>query len=294
MPIYNVEKYIERALLSALNQTYQNLEILIVDDLGHDNSMNIVYQLKHTHPRGNCIRIITHKKNLGLGGTRNTAIESAQGKYLYFMDSDDAIVPDCIETLYNIISQEKVDFVAAGINQIDENENSLKITNYPNITRKGKLYNGTSNKWTKHFDFIIADVICINVAFFLATLIYSGSGHMYNTSLYRNATISLTLIHFCVAFFRNGYSGILRRGYLKEMKDVVYHNAIIMAVLFVYLFLIHQANNVSRIVILIFFAIDTILMYISRIVFKKFYAVRKNYDNAKENMLLVDSVCCRV
>ena len=67
MPIYNVEKYIERALLSALNQTYQNLEILIVDDLGHDNSMNIVYQLKHTHPRGNCILIITHKKNLGLG-----------------------------------------------------------------------------------------------------------------------------------------------------------------------------------------------------------------------------------
>ena len=55
------------------------------------------------------------------------------------MDSDDAIVPDCIENLYNIISQEKVDFVAAGINQIDENENSLKITNYPNITRKGKL-----------------------------------------------------------------------------------------------------------------------------------------------------------
>ena len=67
MPIYNVEKYIERALLSALNQTYQNLEILIVDDLGHDNSMDIVYQLKITHPIGNCIRIITHKKNLGFG-----------------------------------------------------------------------------------------------------------------------------------------------------------------------------------------------------------------------------------
>lgn len=139
MPIYNVEKYIERALLSALNQTYQNLEILIVDDLGHDNSMNIVHQLKNTHPRGNCIRIVTHKKNLGLGGTRNTAIELAHGEYLYFMDSDDAIVPDCIETLYNIMSQEKVDFVAAGINQIDENGDSLEITSYPNITRKGKL-----------------------------------------------------------------------------------------------------------------------------------------------------------
>lgn len=67
MPIYNVEQYIERALLSALNQTYQNLEILIVDDLGHDNSMNIVHQLKSTHPRGNCIRIITHKKKSRFG-----------------------------------------------------------------------------------------------------------------------------------------------------------------------------------------------------------------------------------
>lgn len=139
MPVYNVEKYIERALLSALDQTYQNLEILIVDDLGNDNSMNIVNQLKDTHPRGNCIRIITHEKNLGLGGTRNTAIEFAQGEYLYFMDSDDTIVSDCIETLYNIISQEKVDFVAAGINQIDEKGDSLEITDYPNITRRGKL-----------------------------------------------------------------------------------------------------------------------------------------------------------
>ena len=104
MPIYNVEKYIERALLSALNQTYQNLEILIVDDLGHDNSMDIVYQLKSTHPRGNCIRIITHKKNLGLGGTRNTAIESAQGKYLYFMDSDDLLEKEALKELYSLLT----------------------------------------------------------------------------------------------------------------------------------------------------------------------------------------------
>ena len=151
------------------------------------------------------------------------------------------------------------------------------------------MYNGTSNKWTKHLDFIIVDVICINVAFFLATLIYSGSGHMYGASLYRNITISLTLIHFCVAFFRNGYSGILRRGYLKEMKDTVYHNVIVMAVLFGYLFLIQQSGNVSRLVILLFFIIDTILMYISRILLKKFYTVRKNNDNAKDKMLVVAS-----
>ncbi len=139
MPIYNVEKYVERALISALNQTYQELEVLIVDDLGHDKSMEIVHLIKKTHIRGNCIRIITHQKNIGLGGTRNTAIEHARGKYLYFMDSDDAITPDCIESLYNIISKEKVDFVAAGINQVDENGNLLQATSYPNIIRRGKL-----------------------------------------------------------------------------------------------------------------------------------------------------------
>ena len=135
MPIYNVEKYVERALISALNQTYQELEVLIVDDLGHDKSMEIVHLIKKTHIRGNCIRIITHQKNIGLGGTRNTAIEHARGKYLYFMDSDDAITPDCIESLYNIISKEKVDFVAAGVSINEKRKKTMDFSHeYVNST----------------------------------------------------------------------------------------------------------------------------------------------------------------
>ena len=57
IPVYNVEPYIEKCLLSVLNQTYQNLEILVVDDLGTDNSMEIVNEIQQSHPLGNCINI---------------------------------------------------------------------------------------------------------------------------------------------------------------------------------------------------------------------------------------------
>ena len=87
MPIYNVAPYVERALLSALNQTFESIEFLLVDDRGTDNSMDIVRRIIKDHPRGKDVRIIEHPHNIGLGATRNTAIDNAQGEYLFFMDS---------------------------------------------------------------------------------------------------------------------------------------------------------------------------------------------------------------
>ena len=60
MPVYNVEKYVERALLSALNQTFDSIEFLIVDDKGTDRSIEIVSEIVSTHPRGKDVRIIEH------------------------------------------------------------------------------------------------------------------------------------------------------------------------------------------------------------------------------------------
>ena len=82
IPVYNVEPYIEKCLLSVLNQTYENLEILVVDDCGSDNSMQIVSKLQRNTPRGFCLRIITQSKNGGSGEARNAVINQAQGKYL--------------------------------------------------------------------------------------------------------------------------------------------------------------------------------------------------------------------
>ena len=118
IPVYNVEPYIEKCLLSVLNQTYQNLEILVVDDLGTDKSMDIAVELQQSHPLGSCIKIIRHSENRGLGEARNTAIENAAGKYLCFVDSDDYIEPETIEVLLKEAEEYETDVVLASSRKI--------------------------------------------------------------------------------------------------------------------------------------------------------------------------------
>jgi len=113
IPVYNVEKYVERALLSVLNQTYPNLEFIVVDDKGTDRSMDIVERIKKEHPRGSAIKIIDHVINRTQGAGRNTCIDQASGKYIFFMDSDDEIIPDCVEVLHNEITRVGADVVGS-------------------------------------------------------------------------------------------------------------------------------------------------------------------------------------
>ena len=118
IPVYNVEPYVERCLLSALNQTYQNLEILVVDDCGTDNSMQIVSEIKKSHPNGYEIRIIKHPMNKGIGEARNTIIKECNGKYVYFIDSDDYIEPDAIELLFSQAEAHETDVTIASHRKI--------------------------------------------------------------------------------------------------------------------------------------------------------------------------------
>lgn len=139
MPVYNVAPYVERALLSALNQTFDSIEFLIVDDRGTDNSMDIVRKIVAEHPRGKDVRIIEHPHNIGTGATKNTAIDNAKGEYLFFMDSDDEITPDCIEVLYKAMMKEPVDFVAGSYDKVDLDGKLIKGgCYYKDILLKGK------------------------------------------------------------------------------------------------------------------------------------------------------------
>lgn len=101
IPLYNKEKYIKRAVKSVLNQTFQNFEIIIVNDGSTDNSLAISKKIKDSR-----IRIFS-QKNLGVSNARNFGIKKAKGKYISFLDADDEQTPQFLETIYNLILKYK-------------------------------------------------------------------------------------------------------------------------------------------------------------------------------------------
>lgn len=113
IPVYGVEKYIERCINSVLNQTYRNLEVILVDDCTPDNSIKIARNTIEGNERS-CdliIRILHHDINKGQSAARNTAIKEATGDYLFFLDSDDEITENCIEELVKPLNTQKYDIV---------------------------------------------------------------------------------------------------------------------------------------------------------------------------------------
>ena len=113
MPIYNVEQFLERSLLSVLNQTYRNVEILAIDDCGKDHSMEIVERLRNNHPNGSRIRVIRQPQNMGQGEARNAVFDHANGKYVYLLDSDDYIESNTIEIMVHEAEKNQADVVHA-------------------------------------------------------------------------------------------------------------------------------------------------------------------------------------
>ena len=119
IPVYNVEPYVEKCLRSVLEQTYQHLEVVIVDDLGSDRSMQVVESVLSSHPQGHLARIVRHEVNRGIGEARNTLIDSARGEYLLFVDSDDYLEPKAVEILLNEALALGTDAVLSSCRRVD-------------------------------------------------------------------------------------------------------------------------------------------------------------------------------
>lgn len=101
VPIYNVEKYLRRCVESLVSQTYQQLEIILVDDGSPDGCPGICDEYARKDSR---IRVI-HQENRGLSGARNAGIDMASGAYIAFVDSDDYVAPDYIRSLYELLKE---------------------------------------------------------------------------------------------------------------------------------------------------------------------------------------------
>ena len=112
IPIYNVAPYIEECIDSVMNQTWKgNLECILVDDCGTDNSMQVAENKLHGYQGPVSFRIVRHDKNRGLSAARNTGIDAATGDYVYFLDSDDEITPDCISMLVGPLKENTYDLI---------------------------------------------------------------------------------------------------------------------------------------------------------------------------------------
>ena len=123
IPVYNVEEYLDTCIYSVCNQTYQNLEIILVDDGSTDGSSQICEKWKEKDQR----IIVIHKENGGLSDARNAALEICTGDYIGFVDADDWIEPTMYEVLINCCMTKNVKVSACRFRDITDKEDIQKV-----------------------------------------------------------------------------------------------------------------------------------------------------------------------
>lgn len=137
VPVYNVEKYLRRCVDSILNQTYQNIEIILVDDGSPDNCGAICDDYQNTDYR---VKVI-HKKNGGLSDARNVAISQTSGEYITFVDSDDWVSPYYVEHLYKAVSMWQADLGSSWFEnvfdkQVPQSKSEMELVKCECLTSK--------------------------------------------------------------------------------------------------------------------------------------------------------------
>ena len=149
IPVYNVERYLRRCLNSVINQTYKDLEIILIDDGSIDSSGKICDEYSNIDER----IVVIHKKNHGLSSARNKGLDVAKGKYIGFVDSDDFIHPQMYELLYKAITEKKLDMVSCKTRDTDsenvkmEQYNDIEELQKMEIVSKKDIFDNFSNKY---------------------------------------------------------------------------------------------------------------------------------------------------
>lgn len=166
VPIYNVEKYLARCIDSILIQTFEDFELILVNDGSTDNSGKICEEYKCRDKR---IKVI-HKENKGVSSARNTGIKNSLGEYIYFIDPDDWIEKNAIETLYKLAKKENYDLIQFKyiVNDkdknriyVNKNENVFTDENLLKMTLLGKNIFSVWSKFIKR-EFILNNNILFN------------------------------------------------------------------------------------------------------------------------------------
>lgn len=138
VPVYNVEKYLEKCLQSLIEQCYSDMEIVVVDDKSTDRSLCIAKK----YEKYNNVKVISKEKNTGLSDSRNVGIRESRGQYIMFLDSDDYVEDGCIFKIQEIVKKEnEPDIVYFGYSEEYESTNE-KYIKYGYVSQKDKIYTG--------------------------------------------------------------------------------------------------------------------------------------------------------
>lgn len=149
------------------------------------------------------------------------------------------------------------------------------------------MYKKSAEGWLKHWDFILLDIICLQLSFVIAYYLRQGDGNLYTDHLYSGVAISFILCQIAVMFFSQSYQGILKRGYYAEFTKTVKHVCMVMLLSMAYLFVSQQSEQFSRIIFFITAGIYLIITYIVRLLWKRYVLMKNLSDKRKNPMVLV-------
>lgn len=172
VPCYNVELYLDKCVQSIVDQSYQNLEIFLVDDGATDSTPKLCDEWSLKDDR---IKVI-HKSNGGLSDARNVAIDVANGEYLVFIDSDDYVSIDYVESLYNLLVKSNAD---------------ISVCSYM------PFYEGTQpeNKKVEEADLLVSSDKAIELMFYQKNFDNTAWGKLYKRYLFENIRYPYGLIY---------------------------------------------------------------------------------------------------
>lgn len=149
------------------------------------------------------------------------------------------------------------------------------------------MYKKENNSWLKHIDFVILDILCLQLAFILAYEIRVAKGIPYLNPLYENMAFVLVIFQLLVSFFGESFSGVLRRGFLIEMKCMIEHDICVMLLAVLYLFMSQQGVMYSRGAFTIMCTLYFFIAYAARIGWKKVIRSRKFAEGEKRSILII-------
>ena len=149
------------------------------------------------------------------------------------------------------------------------------------------MYRKKTSSWLKHWDFILLDLILLELSYLLAHWLYHGTAYYREAPLYRNVFFAIAAIDLVVGLMMGRYKGILRRGYWLETKAVAKHAIIVTVCVIAYLFAMKESSNYSRVVIFAFPIISICVLYIGRILLKKWLSKHRGPASGKRAILLI-------